>query len=308
MLANGTGKARARRDGGARAVTTWRNLVLSTGEQSLTDKIAETTGKRARAGQEVRVVNVPADAGEGHGVFDNLHDFASGAALSDHLRRASEAHSGHAARAFLEKLTGNLAATVETLRGVMAKWLKAKVPPDADGQVRRVAGRFALVAAAGELATALGILPWPAGEASAAAARCFDDWLAARGDTGPQEITAGIRQVRAFLEMYGASRFEEPWPRNVGGSSVDHERRPIIRAGFRKQDQDGNWEYYIQREAWRDELCKGFDPKAIAKAMIAKGWMKRGEGVHLAPKVEVRNNGTPRLYRISSGFLAGDEP
>jgi hypothetical protein len=91
----------------------------------------------------------------------------------------------------------------------------ANVPAQADGQVVRVAARFALVAAAGELATALGILPWPAGEASVASSRCFNDWLVARGDKGPEEISAGIRQVRSFLEMHGSSRFEEAWPKDT---------------------------------------------------------------------------------------------
>jgi hypothetical protein len=37
-------------------------------------------------------------------------------------------------------------------------WTGANLPAGADGQVSRVARRFGLVAAAGELATALGIL------------------------------------------------------------------------------------------------------------------------------------------------------
>ena len=95
MLGNGSGKSRATRNGGAREVATWRMLFLSTGELSLADKIAET-GKRARAGQSVRVIDIPADAGKGLGIFDTLHDFTSGGALADHLR-----HSGEATQATL---------------------------------------------------------------------------------------------------------------------------------------------------------------------------------------------------------------
>jgi len=169
MLGNGTGKSRAGRNGAAREVASWRIMFLSTGELSLNDKIAEA-GKRSRAGQSVRVIDIPADAGKGLGAFDTLHGFTSGAALADQLKRGGEAHSGHAARAFLEQITNDLAATVEVLREYMAAWLAANTPPKSDGQVGRVAARCALVAAAGELATALGILPWPEGETSAAAA------------------------------------------------------------------------------------------------------------------------------------------
>ena len=80
----------------------------------------------------------------------------------------------------------------------------------------------------------------------------------------------------------------------------------IIRAGFRRQDQDENWEYFVLPEAWRGELCKGLDPAAIAKAMIAKGWMQTGEGKHLARQVRVPGIGKTRLYCITSSFLAGE--
>ena len=104
MLGNGAGKARMRRDASARPIITWRLLFLSTGETGLAAKMQEG-GRRARAGQEVRVVEIPADAGAGRGLFENLHGFASGDALARHLRLAAEQHKGHAARAFLDEIT-----------------------------------------------------------------------------------------------------------------------------------------------------------------------------------------------------------
>ena len=83
MLANGCRQGRADRTGAARDVAIWRILLLSTGETGLADKIAED-GKQARAGQSVRVVDIPADVGQGLGVFENLHGFADGALLSAH--------------------------------------------------------------------------------------------------------------------------------------------------------------------------------------------------------------------------------
>jgi hypothetical protein len=70
-------------------------------------------------------------------------------------------------------------------RGRPGRLDRGHLPKGADGQVSRVARRFGLVAAAGELATGLGVLPWPEGEAERAAARCFGDWLRARGGAGP---------------------------------------------------------------------------------------------------------------------------
>ena len=63
QLAGGTGKGRSRRDGSLRQSLMWRTMVLSTGEIRLTDKLMEDR-QRARAGQQVRLIDVPADAGK----------------------------------------------------------------------------------------------------------------------------------------------------------------------------------------------------------------------------------------------------
>ena len=264
------------------------------------------------------MIDIPADAGKGLGIFDTLHGFASGAALADHLRRSGEAHSGHAARAFLEQITDDPGATAEAVRECIDKWLTATLPPQADGQVGRVAARFALVAAAGELATALDILPWPAGEASAAAARCFNDWLAARGDNGPEEITAGLRQVRAFLELHGTSRFEEAWPkdtRNKAEITPETElmiRRTINRAGFRRLENEGkgdNWEYYVLPEAWRGEVCAGFDAASHRQGHDRERLDgRRGRKAPHERAAACPACGKLRLYCINSSFLAGGLP
>jgi hypothetical protein len=96
------------------------------------------------------------------------------------------------------------------------------VPVGADGQVHRVAQRFALIATGGELAVAAGVLPWSPGEAFAAAARCFTDWLNARGGIEPAEVRDGIDQVRSFVD--DAARFLDDWGRKaaaVGWSALD---------------------------------------------------------------------------------------
>ena len=102
MLANGQPKRRSHRDGSARRADGWLLLFLSTGEVSLADKLRESrrNGGRVMAGQQVRVLDLPADAGAGHGVFETLHGHASGQALSNHLKAAAQRHYGHALREF----------------------------------------------------------------------------------------------------------------------------------------------------------------------------------------------------------------
>ncbi|MCH8813664.1 MAG: heavy metal translocating P-type ATPase [Chloroflexi bacterium] len=79
-------------------------------------------------------------------------------------------------------------------RRVQDQMLAELVPADADGQVKRAAGRFALVAAAGELAIHAGVISWEPGEACRAATSCFEAWLEARGGSGASEIRDGTEQ------------------------------------------------------------------------------------------------------------------
>jgi uncharacterized protein (DUF927 family) len=97
LLANEAGKQRASRTGTTRRRQSWRVVFLSTGEVTLAQKMGEA-GKRTTAGLEVRLVNLPADAGAGMGVFQTLHGMDSAAALAEALRDAARAHHGHAGR------------------------------------------------------------------------------------------------------------------------------------------------------------------------------------------------------------------
>ena len=93
QLAIGHGKGRARRDGSMRMPSTWRVMVVSTGEVSIASKVEEDRNRRARAGQEVRILDIPADAGKGYGAFDRPRageDSASG--LADEIVRSAETH------------------------------------------------------------------------------------------------------------------------------------------------------------------------------------------------------------------------
>jgi putative DNA primase/helicase len=68
-LANGVGKARATKDGSLREPKTWRVVIVSSGEIKIETKLLEDRGgKRPRAGQFVRMLDIPAQ--RAHGVFD----------------------------------------------------------------------------------------------------------------------------------------------------------------------------------------------------------------------------------------------
>jgi uncharacterized protein (DUF927 family) len=295
MLANGTGKRRARADGSARRAADWRLLWLSTGELALSDKMREA-GLRARAGQDVRLVEIPADAGAGLGVFDVLHGFADGAAFARHLRDTTARFYGVAIRAYLACIATHHdigAAVAEGRR----RWVRQHCPVGADGQVERVADRCGLIAAAGELATVLGILPWPDGEATRAAAMCFAAWLAVRGGIGPAELEAGIEQVRLFIAQHGASRFERR----------DHDT-VRDRAGWVRQN-GSEPEYLILPSVWRGEMCAGYDAGAIAAALAKAGHMRCGGDGKPQRTERLPGIGPRRVYVLRASVIGdgGDD-
>jgi putative DNA primase/helicase len=70
-LANGIGKQRANRAGGARPVTRWRCITLSSGERTL-ETIMADAGIEAKAGQLVRCLNIESK----REILDSIRDLA----------------------------------------------------------------------------------------------------------------------------------------------------------------------------------------------------------------------------------------
>ncbi|NDV12484.1 DUF927 domain-containing protein [Crenobacter sp. HX-7-9] len=297
MIANGQGKARSDRTGAIRTPRRWRTLMLSAGEINLSQHMREA-GKHARAGQEVRLIDIAADAGAGLGLFDTLAGSASGADLSMAFKRNAAQHYGHAGRAFLRRVVEDRAAVLAAIREGRDSIIAEDVPRGAAGQVLRAAGRFALVAVAGELATAYGLTGWPPGEAMHTAVRLFHEWLAARGGAGDAEVTNGLLSVRAFIEQHGESRFT-PWD-----ADPETAARTINRAGFRRTQDDG-LNYYVLPSVFRGELCKGFNAPTIARAMVDKGWLKtqREDRCTYAAKLPGMGNKKTEVYLIGPAIL-----
>ena len=310
LLANGGGKNRARRDGGLREPATWRTLFLSSGEVGLAEHVA-VAGRKVRAGEQVRLLDIPADAGAGQGVFEDLHGAAVAAVFAKTLADATTKNYGTAGPAFVARLIAELDAAPAALKRGQAAFIKAHVPPDAEGQAIRAAQRFALVAAAGELAASWGIVPWPAGEALLAAVACFKAWLGARGGAGNQERRAMLAQARQFFELHGEARFSD-WSR----AEDDHAPKTINRAGFRRFTEEPGAPlgeglelpkqvtFYVLPQTFRQEVARGYDHRAMARRLAECGaLMTDGESFTRAERLP--GMGKVRCYRIDAAALFG---
>jgi uncharacterized protein (DUF927 family)/phage/plasmid primase-like uncharacterized protein len=297
LLANGQGKTRAARSGTARQAASWRLLFLSAGEESLSALMARI-GRKVNAGQEVRLADIEADAGAGLGAFETLNGCASPAALSLALKDAAIRHHGAAGVAWLRAIVNDRDKLPDFVAGGVRQFVAANAPAGAAGQVLRVAQRFGLVALAGELATHYGVTGWPEGEAAQAASRCFAAWLDSFGCTGNREDRALLAQVRGFFETHGASRFED-----VAGIA---DQRIINRAGFYRTGLDGAREYLVLPEAFKRDVCAGFDLKAATQCLLAQGWIVPGGDGRPTQKPRLPGIGTARVYVFTNKWAAAE--
>lgn len=298
MLGNGQGKNRMSKGIAARERLTWRLLFVSSGEITLADHAA-AAGRRTKGGVEVRLLNVEADAGTGMGLFEDLHGAASPDRFSEELKIAARQFFGSAFRAFLVRLVQSTQEAGAVLREVRENAKARWVPAGAAGEVARAADRFAIIGAAGELATSWKITGWQPNEAVAAAEKCFLSWLRRRGTAGASDMREAIRQVRGFIEAHGASRFQSIHEDDVEPG------RTINRAGFTRKDGPET-QYLILSGPFKDEVCKGFDHNAVARELAARGFL-RFEAGRTTVKPRLPGLGTVRVYCVRDTIMQFDD-
>jgi uncharacterized protein (DUF927 family) len=284
------GKQRLRADSTARTPYTWRTIALSTGEAPLFARIDEDRlkwGKKGpRGGTLVRAIDIPID--RANGAFDQVE--GDPADFANQMKQEASTYYGVAGPAFVKALIDKR-ISAETVRQNVEKFVKdvlADVRGD-KGQVGRVAARFGLVAVAGVLACAFGLVDWDAEALVKDIKGMFRNWLKSRGATGPIEERHMIAQVRAFMEPYGESRFNDI-------TTADPDRKPVFeRAGFRRgRDNDRRW--FILSEEWK-KICEGFDPTSVAKVLLKHGVLESGNEPGRYTKVE-RILGRPQRFYV----------
>jgi putative DNA primase/helicase len=306
MLANGSGKGRMTRHITLRPTPQWKLLFLSTGEIRLSDQTA-WAGRKTKGGAEIRLLNIPANAGKGMGVFEQLHGAPTAAAFANQLMAAAKRDYGCAFRAFLTELVASRDQHLRYAEDMMQKFVEEFLPENAAAEVGRALRRFALVCAAGELATAMSVTGWNTGDAYWGAGECFEAWLKDRGGAGAFDTEAALAQVRFFIEMHGASRFQSLIPK------LDAEDNPvpekvINRAGFWR-NKAGAREYLISREVFQQEVSRGYSYKDVAAALEERGWLRRTKTSkkenRWTTKVRTPDEGQVDFFCVRGAILKG---
>jgi uncharacterized protein (DUF927 family) len=266
----------------------------ASGEIPFEAKLTEGKSK-ARAGQMIRLLDIPADRGLGFGVFDNGGATGDASKLAGAIKNGASAAFGTAGPEFVRRIIRE-GVSGDDVRAIVADFAKAEVRQGADGQIERVAQRLGLIAVAGELAINLGVVPWQAGEAREAAAWAFRAWLANRGGSGPAEARQAVAQVRLFIEQHGDARFD-PLDKPEAKPSPN-------RAGWRK-DVGEVRQWYIPPETWKSEICSGLDPIFVARTLAERGLIEKPRDGFQKP---TRINGDlKRVYVVTARILAGGD-
>lgn len=288
MITSGQGKARMNRNADLRRTNVWRTLVLSSGEVGLADKLLEK-GETVKAGQQVRFVGIPTSKKD----IQDTHNLPNEAVMLKQLCEIALHNYGHAGRMFLESITvpETLVELKETLPKIIDDYVGEICPEKADGQVRRVAQRFALVAIAGDMAIQNEILPVEIDPFNAVKA-CFDCWLEARGGTESAEKIAILERMRLCLEKHGKDRFQSLEP------PLDNDGNPrpsFIRDRIGFTDDDGK--YYILPESFK-QIMQGFNPKQAAKILYESGWIFKVEQGRFTKRKSLPELGQQHVYHI----------
>jgi uncharacterized protein (DUF927 family) len=300
MLANGSGKGRMNKSMTAQRTLSWQLLFLSSGEIKLSE-YAASLGARVKGGAEVRLLNIPADAGADMGAFEDIHGAESARAFAEQLKAASAKTYGTALRTFLTEWVRGWDANYARVATFITDFIAKEIPSGAAPEVGRALRRVALVAAAGELATSMAITGWEPGEARRAAVKCFKDWIQERGGAGQTDVQAGLRQVRAFIAVKGGSCFQSVVP-HFDGRGNEMQERINERAGYWKEE-NGERQYLIFPDVFKGQVCSGLDSKLILQELDRKQLLVRGEGRNYTRKETVPNEGRIRVYVIKARIL-----
>ena len=249
MVANGEGKGRANRNGDIKEGKKWLTLALSSGEESLSYKMAQD--EEVKGGQLVRWLDIPVEPT----MVSNLHGFANAGKLADAVKHTTAKNYGFAGKKFVEylvkhydRLTANLPDWVDALTDSL-------VPANADGQVKRAAKVFALIQHAGEFAQKARLLPVEMDIAKCVKTMC-DLWLEKRGTIGSSEEEKVVKEVITYLSLFGKIYFEDANGILRGNKCVGYTRK-----------FNGKTEYYMRRDVFFSEVVKNDNSKMVFKAL-----------------------------------------
>ncbi|MDC4317715.1 DUF927 domain-containing protein [Acinetobacter baumannii] len=271
MLTGGQGKSRSSKTGKNRDSKQFNLMYTSTGEVTLEEHLRRG-GIELDAGLLLRFAHIPSDAGKGYGVFEQINYGSRPQDIGNQINELSSKHYGHAGVKWLEYLTHDKGAVIQTALSQIDDFIQRcskNIGKKLNGQSNRVLRRFALVAVSGELATKAGITGWQEGRAFNAVEQCFKTWLDDFGTGDNLEEIKILEHVKTFFVLHGASRFENlAVSRHPDGEII--RQRIQNRIGYYDEE---NKRYLVYPELFKSEICVGLNYRAVTKVLLAHKWI-----------------------------------
>ena len=295
MLANGSGKKRLDRHGKLLPSHEWRILFLSSGEISLGNHLAESR-ESLKGGQFVRLVEIDADAGCGFGIFNKLEDGIDAQLLADRLKRASNEFYGTPIDAFLKGILKD-DSLHQKIDHYYKIFLEQVSPLLISRQIRRVASRFALIAASGSIASDLNILPLSHHHIIFAIKECFESWAVTNSNHTDFETSKILSQIRKYLQINGCAQFPE-W---------DGQSKPQFNgkcSGYRLLRRDQDVEWIILGEVFRNEIFRGFNLRKVIATLKSLNFLISSKNGKSSSAMRLPHFGPTRIYHLSGSILS----
>jgi uncharacterized protein (DUF927 family) len=284
-LSSGEGKARMTRSAGLRDPYRWHLLVVSTGEWSVREGIDTGTSRRSRAGQEVRMVDIPT----GDDVLVECHDKAP-ADFADEIKGACSTCYGTAGPAFVRALLDmpDMYGDARRLQGeCLGRLLEDAKANDAE---KRVVKRFALVACAGTLACRAGVLPYSEQEALDAVTKVMGLWL--RATVLLSDSMKGVTALRDHLNA-NVQRMQ----------NADSPGQNPAYTGTVQIKTVGNRTVALLDNSTFTKACGGYSPTAVARELLSLGLLHCTKGGKLQARFRLGDLAPQGVQRQAAGKL-----
>jgi putative DNA primase/helicase len=256
----------------------WRFYFLSTSNYSL-DELAKRAGLEIDDAERGRLVDIPIpDAG--HGIYENLHQFADGGRFTDSLKIRCRKYCGAVGKEFVRQLVTDRAKDPAELRTRLKRERKAYLHAiNAQAQelglrpLNRASGRFATVFAAGVLAINYGLFPWKREELLQAILSCQVDGLRQAAADLKQADTsvAGLRRkLMAYItDNRGKFRNLDKRPVRVGKHTFGST------PGYIAKFKGKKW-IYLTADRLKAVIGAGNQVAQLKQELAAEGVLERG--------------------------------
>jgi uncharacterized protein (DUF927 family) len=283
-IAGGQGKTAMSSDRKLKEPRAWRTIGISTGEGSLSARMAESgavKGGLVHRAIDIEVSDIAAETPK-----------AQRGSVVESIKSACARHYGTAGPVLVETIArefGTASAARAYLKREIASIMQEISIPGLPQEVDRALKRFALICAAGEFAARHGLIPCEPAAVRGAVKAAARAWLEANADTDDLRIVAS---VRAFIHRH-AARFQ---------SMNDTGRIVPDRVGF-VDYTEGEWMLF---PAGLQEAAPGNDLVTIARALKAAGHLRTDKEERLTARVSVEGN-RPRLYVVTRSLMTDED-